>query len=173
MRTLPVLCLLAFACVPDEKEEDSAGTLNPGGDETDCFGNAPVIEDFSTAEGEPIQDSDGGGLQPSMLLLVDYSDEDGDAHILRVDVWWDAVIDGTVDVTAAPDATTEPYALEDAGGTPVEECAGKGGTFELSVGVTGDDLEYETEYDFGVVLYDASDTPSEPAFATGVTPAIL
>ena len=173
MRTLPILCLLAFACVTEEKDEDSAGTLNPGDEESDCFGTPPEIDDFSAAEGEPIQDSDGGGLQPSVLLLVDYSDEDGDAHILRVDVWWDAVIDGTVDVTASPNATTDPTALKDAWGDPVLECAGKGGTFGLSVGVTGDDLEYETEYDFGVVLYDASDTPSEPAFATGVTPAIL
>ncbi|MSQ03043.1 MAG: hypothetical protein EXR71_14340 [Myxococcales bacterium] len=173
MRTLPVLCLLAFACVPEEKEEDSAGTLNPAEQETTCSGTAPVVDDFSAAEGEPIEDNDGGGLQASVLLLVDYSDEDGDAHILRVDVWWDTVIDGTVDVSGSPNAATPPTALEDAGGTPVEECAGKGGTFGLSVGVTGDDLDYETEYDFGVVIYDASDTPSEPAFATGVTPAIL
>lgn len=174
MRWMPLLALFTLACDDGKETGDTAGTLNPGNGNTgDCKGTAPVIEELTLEEGDPITGEGGGDPQPTVLIVAEYSDEDGDAHVVAMDIWYDAVVDGTTDTSGAPGASLAATAVEDDDGNPVEECAGKGGSFGVMLGVTGDDLEFETEYDFGVILYDANETASAPAFGTVVTPAEL
>lgn len=174
MRWMPLFALFALACDPAKDTGDTAGTLDPGnGGGTDCKGTAPVIEELTLTEGDPITGEGGGDPQPTVLIVAEYSDEDGDAHVVAMDIWYDDVVDGTVDTSGAAGASLAPTAVEDDDGNPVDECDGKGGSFGVMLGVTGDDLEFETEYDFGVIIYDANNTASEPKFGTVVTPAAL
>ena len=174
MRALPFLALVALACAPDTKEKDSHGTLSSGDSgPVECFGTPPEIESLIVTEGQPYTPTDGGETVPTIKLSTTYSDEDGDANVVRLDFWWDTTLDGTVDTSVEPNQATEPTALKDSDGNVVEDCYGHAGTFNSGLGVTGGDLDYETTYDFAVILYDKSDTASEPAFASGTTPAAL
>ncbi len=174
MRFLPVLALFAFACTT-ESTDSGSGTLDPSNNgSNDCSGTAPVIDNFEASDqGQTATDSDSGKTYPVIDLMIEYSDDDGDAHVISTDVWWDDVIDGTVDVTKNPDTSTAPQALKDNDGNTVEECAGSGGTLDLGLMVAGGGLEYETTYDFAVIVYDNAKMASEPAFASGLTPAEL
>jgi hypothetical protein len=172
MRILSLSALLLVACEP-EKEDSGNGTLNPGGEDEPCLGNAPVIEDFTAGEGDVIAGQDGEADQPSVLLVVEFSDEDGDAHVVAVDFWFDAEIDGTVDTSGTPDRQLPGSAMLDSADRPVEECAGHGGILGIQLGVTGSDLDFETQYDFAAVVIDNADQASEPGFATTTTPAAL
>lgn len=174
MRWLPLFALFTFACDPAKDTADTAGTLDPGnGGSDDCKGTAPVIEDLTIEEGDPITGEGGEDPQPTLVIMAEYSDEDGDAHVLAMDIWYDDVVDGTVDVSGTADAALAETAAQDDDGNPVEACDGKAGYFGVQLGVTGDNLEFETEYDFAVVLYDAAGMGSAPAFGTAVTPAAL
>ena len=173
MRTLPLLCLLLLACGEEQKEDSGNGSLNPADTAPDCMGTPPAIEDLTAQEGGIISGSDGEDDAPSILLIIDFTDEDGDAHVLAMDIWFDDTIDGTVDTSGAADMVLDPTAMTDSADRPVEECAGDGGSLGLSLGVTGADLAYETTYDFGVVLIDNADLRSEPAFVTATTPPPL
>ena len=174
MRPTCFFALLALACDSGKDTGDDNGTLDSGsGDNEVCEGTAPVIEDFSAEEGPVISGEGGEDDQPTLQLMAEYSDEDGDAHVLAMDIWYDAELDGTVDTSGAADFGLDPTAVEDDGGNPVDPCDGHAGSFGVLLGVTGDPLDFETEYDFGVVLYDNAGMGSEPAFITAVTPAAL
>lgn len=174
MRFLPLLALFALAC-ETESTDSGNGTLDPNdnGDDS-CKGTAPVIDSFEAKdEGKTTVDGDSGNEYPIIDLIVEYSDEDGDAHVLSADIWWDDEVDGTVDITTKVDSAVARTSAQDADGNPVEECAGKAGGFDIGQAVAGGTLKYDTEYDFAIVVYDNADMASAPAFATAITPAEL
>lgn len=172
MRAVPFLCLFGLAC-EGAKEETGHGTLNPGDSAEDCSGTAPVVEDLNVEIGDVIAGSDGEPDQPSVLLTVEFSDEDGDAHVVAVDFWFDAEVDGTVDTSGAAQRSLPAGAMLDAAERPIEACAGDGGILGVMLGVTGSDLAYDTQHDFAAVVVDNAGLRSEPAFASGTTPAEL
>ena len=170
MRLFPLL-FLALACTPDEEEKDSGGTLGVDTGDPSCEGTPPDIVSFTVSEGDPVQDENGNTF-PSLHLTVEFEDDDGDAHVVAASLWWDSTVDGAIDSAAEPDAALPETALT-SGGEPVEECAGEGGTLTIAKGVSGTDLAYSTQYDFGVTITDAHGLESEMAVATGTTPAEL
>ncbi len=173
MRYLPLLCLPLLACDGSKAEDSGNGTLNPSDSAESCSGTAPVVEDLSVEEGDVIKGTDGEADQPSVLITVEFSDEDGDAHVVAVDFWFDDAVDDTVDTSGAPDRSLPAGAMLDAADRPIEECAGDGGILGISLGVTGSDLDYDTPYDFAAVVIDNAGLRSEPAFASGTTPSEL
>lgn len=173
MRFLPLLAVFALAC--DTAATDTGnGTLDPSNNgNDDCSGTAPTVTEFDVSEGDPVEGEGGEDPQPTVLLTVSFADDDGDAHVVSMDIWYDDTIDGTVDTSGKAKANVAPTAMQDSDGNPEEECAGKEGTLGLRLGVSGGSLEYDTEYDFAVVVYDNAKMASEPAFATGLTPSEL
>lgn len=167
----PVICLSLSACTP-EAEDSGTGTLEPADSAVFPHDNAPVIVSFTGAPGEPIETEDGD-LQATILLLVEFIDDDGDCNVIDLSVWADAVIDGAVDTAGTAMILIQDQALEDSQGNIVDEGEGFGGTLGLSQGVTGGDLEFETEYEFAAIVYDNAGTPSAAAIAVGMTPAEL
>lgn len=152
---------------------DSASDTDTATDTGNCSGAAPTIDDFTVSEGDPVTPEGSDTPQPTVLFTIEFSDDDGDAHVISLDMWYDTTIDGTVDVTEAAPQGFSDAALRDSEGNTVERCGGHGTTMKFAVGVTGHDFEYSTEYEFAVVLYDNSGMGSDVAIATGATPAPL
>lgn len=173
MRLLTLPALLAFACAPDKEDSGGNGSLGASADTGDCRGTAPTIEYFKVSEGDPVTPEGSDVPQPTILFMIEYEDEDGDAHVISLDMWFDDVVDGAVDMTGDAQTGFANSALQDADGNTVDECAGDGGTVEFSAGVTGTDFAYSKEYEFAAVLYDNADMASEVAIAVGTTPAEL
>lgn len=169
--TTPVLFFALSACTP-EAEDSGTGTLDPADSAAFPHDNAPVIVSFTAGPGDPIQTEDGD-TQATVLLLVEFTDADGDCNVIDLSFWADTVIDGAVDTSTAAMIFIQDQALEDSQGNIVEEGEGFGGTMGVSQGVTGGDLEFETEYEFGAIVYDNVATPSAVAIAVGMTPAEL
>ena len=173
MRLLALPILLACACAPDKDDSASNGSLGASVDTTDCSGTAPTIEYFKVSEGDPVTPEGSDVPQPTILFTIEYEDEDGDAHVISLDMWYDDVVDGAVDMTGDPQTGFANNALQDSDGNTVDECAGDGGTVQFSAGVTGTDFAYLKEYEFAAVLYDNADMASEAELAVGTTPAEL
>lgn len=174
MRFLPLTALLLLAC--DDPTEDSGGngTLGPSDSSNgDCSGTAPTIEDFTVSEGDPVTPEGSDTPQPTVLFSIEYDDEDGDAHVISMDMWYDSTIDGAVDTSEAAPQGFKDSALQDSDGNTVDACAGDGGTIMFALGVTGNDLDFSTEYEFGAILYDNAGMGSEIEIAVGTTPAPL
>ncbi len=148
-------------------------TADSGGGDPNgpCHGTAPVIDAFTVDEGTPIADSGGGDTQSAVVLRIDFSDPDGDAQVVSVDLWRDEQINGSVNIAGPADTTVADLALVGDDDELLVECAAVGGTVWVREGVTGEPLAFGMTYDFAVVLYDAAGLASEPAYATATTPA--
>ncbi|MBM4391364.1 MAG: hypothetical protein FJ090_09600 [Deltaproteobacteria bacterium] len=164
------LVALALACTPDE-EKDSGGTLEADSGDPACEGTPPDITSFSVSEGEIYTDENGNDY-PTLVMVVEFEDVDGDAHLLSANLWWDDTVDGSIDGAAEPDAVLGKSAMT-SGGEVVDECEGEGGTLNISIPVSAADFMYSTQYDFGVTLIDANGYESEMAVATATTPEEL
>ncbi len=170
MRIVPLIAL-ALACTPAEDEKDTGGTLEADSGDPSCEGTPPDITDFSVSEGDIYTDENGNDY-PTLVMVVEFEDEDGDAHILSANLWWDDAVDGQIDAASEPSAALAESAMT-SGGEVVEECAGDGGTLNISLPVSSADFRFSTQYDFGVTLIDANGYESEMAVATATTPAEL
>jgi hypothetical protein len=173
MRMLPFLLLAAVGCDDSKDDDTGPGSLNASDTDADCSGTPPVIDDLTVEIGDVLTGEAGEDAQPSVLITVEFSDEDGDAHVVAVDFWYDDVVDGTVDTSGAAPMQLPAGAMPDRSGRPIEECAGDGGILGISLGVTGKELDFETEYDFAAVVIDNAGLASEPRVASGTTPAAL
>ncbi len=174
MRFLPLCTLFLFACDDSAKDSGGDGTLGPSDSSNgDCSGTAPTIEDFDVTEGDPVTPEGSDTPQPTVLFTIGYEDEDGDAHVISLDMWWDSTVDGTVDMSGAAPQGFKDNALQDSDGNTVDACAGNGGTILFALGVTGSELDFSTEYEFAAILYDNAGMGSEVDYATGTTPAPL
>ncbi|MFZ5475520.1 MAG: hypothetical protein ACOZNI_01990 [Myxococcota bacterium] len=167
---LPLLPLLLTAC-PDGKDEgDGDGDAPPinQGDDTAVGTNAPEVESVSISE--CVYDFADEGEQPAIFVVVHATDADADIHLIRMSIWWDATIDETVDVAGTPMSESDVYQVSDEDGNLLESADEV--NFGTYLNVNGDEtwLEYETEYEFAVVVYDAQGNASEPGYATYTTP---
>lgn len=157
--------LLAAACAPDDtKDSGDPPPINQGGGDTaDCDTNAPVIESFTVYNGGifTFESVDW----PSMVAEASISDEDKDLELVRMDVWFDDVVDGAVDTSGEAPLAGEPYAQDE-----YDPCTLGTNTYRLRFAVTGNRFLYATPYEFAGVVYDAHATPSEVAIASATTP---
>lgn len=126
-----------------------------------CEGIAPEITDIVAENGGMYSTTDG--KIPSLLFAIQMYDSDGDLTEVGYEVWYDTDVDGVTDTEGAP---------ESSGGTTVDtaDCMADDVTLNLTMGVDGGDLDFDTEYDFGMVIYDAAGYASEAAFVTTWTP---
>ncbi|MBM4366164.1 MAG: hypothetical protein FJ102_08100 [Deltaproteobacteria bacterium] len=170
MRIVSFLAL-ALACTPADDDKDTSGTLEADSGDPACEGTPPDITGFSVGEGD-IYTDENGNEYPTLVMVVEFEDVDGDAHILSAKLWWDSTVDGSIDGAAEPDAVLDESAMI-SGGEVVEECEGEGGTLNISIPVSAADFMYSTQYDFGVTVIDANGYESEMAVATATTPADL
>jgi hypothetical protein len=168
----PLLAVLLAACPAPKDEEEPEDSAPPINQDTDTGGvtHAPVVAEliFDSCV-YPFADE---GDQPAILVAARATDEDADIHFISMDVWWDATVDGQVDVTGPAKTGTEPYHVQDAE-THENLDAASEVTFGTYLNVTGDEawLLYETEHEFAVVVYDATELASEPFIDTWTTPA--
>lgn len=159
------LALLLACSNTDDSGKDSAPPLETG-DPTECAGTNPVMDDFSITEGDILTNEDGD-QQPSLRFVAEFSDEDWDLNEIILDIWFDDVVDGTVDTSGASDISSGLYEMESGA------CTVSGGSLTFDYGIVGDPLDYETEYDFAAVVTDQNGLVSEPGFASATTPAAL
>lgn len=157
--------LLLAACAPDEsKDSGDAPPINQGGGDTaDCDANAPVIESFTLFNGGlyTFEDTEW----PSLIAEASISDADKDLELVRMDVWFDDVVDGEVDTSGEAQLAGAPYSQED-----YDPCTLGTSTYRLRFAITGNTFLFDTQYEFAGVVYDAHATPSEVAIASGWTP---
>ena len=164
---------LWIACAPEKPDESDAPPINGGHEPADCAVNpddaceeafsctAPVIADLRVVNGGEAQFDDG--VFWTVQIDADGEDTDGDLHNMRMTVWADDLVDGTVDTTG--EGTVGGFAqMRDV------ECTTYVGGYGLGLGVNGAQFEYDTLYEFAAIVYDAFDTASEPVIASGYTP---
>ena len=148
--------------------KDSEGTAPPiNQDDTgavSCEGTAPVINELLVAAGDPI--TTDGGTFPSIVVQAEIEDDDRDLHTVSMDLWYDTVVDGSVDQSGEAIAAS-PYQVDE------DPCETGLTTYGLQIGVDGVNFEYDTAYEFLAVAYDAHQTASAAVVADGVTPGPL
>jgi hypothetical protein len=127
---------------------------------------APVITEFTVEEGDIVTNEDGDE-QPSVLFTITSEDEDQDLNVVALDLWADETLDGAVDTSGSPFISSGDVEVEDG------NCSVSEATLAFSLGIVGDPLEFETEYEFAAISYDSMGNASEVAYATGTTPASL
>lgn len=159
---------VALGACGDKEEEDTGGELIDAGSDGDdvgvCEGTIPVVNGLSCVNTGMQPHFETGEDTVTMALLVDISDDDGDLHQYRMEIFLDEEIDGEV---AAADSPFGPVNQT----LNVDECAGYEADVELTLYLTGLNPAYDTEYDWGIILTDASGYESDIFVAACITPA--
>jgi hypothetical protein len=158
------LLLLAIACGGTDK--DTGTTAPPINQDTDtavedCDGAAPTVDEVLVSNGGVVTFDDGDF--PTVLVEGRAVDTDNDLHLMRMDVWFDTVVDGAVD-TAGERIEGAVAQLRD------EPCSVGRGTYGLRIPVGDGRLDPNALYEFGVVVYDAHDAASGLGVGSGYTP---
>lgn len=158
---------LALAACGSKEGEDTGGELIDAGGDGDeigvCEGSIPVVNGLSCIN---------TGIQPhyetnedtvTMALLADISDDDGDLHQYRMEIYIDDEVDGVV---ASSDSPFGPVNQT----LNVDECAGFEADVELTLYLTGLRPDFDTEYDWGIILTDAAGYESDMFVVPCITP---
>ena len=138
------------ACDGDGKETDPPP---PPGTSGDCGENPPVITDVWVEDGGMYQ-FEQDQIFPSVLIWADVEDEDKDLNYYSMRVWFDEVIDGRV--------LAEGDYAETQGTLSSEDCSVPSAQVGLRLAVTSSQYSpnFSVETEFGVVVYDDEDNPS-------------
>lgn len=159
---------LALAACGDKEDEDTGGALIDAGGDGDevgvCEGTIPVVNSLSCVNTGIQPHFETGEDTVTMALLVDISDEDGDLHQYRMEIYLDEEIDGVVSSSDSPFGPVNQT-------LNVDECAGFEADVELTLYLTGLNPAYDTEYDWGIILTDAAGYESDMFVAGCITPA--
>jgi hypothetical protein len=160
-----LLTALLLGCSGDTKDTGS----DPGSvaQDTDtavvtCEGTAPVLTELEVGDyGQlyPFED----GEAPALLVAATAEDADSDLHRMNLIVWWDDIIDGTVDTSGVGNEAGY-YAMNE------ETCGTAEATYGILFEVDGDRFAYTTAYEFTAEVYDDAGLVSNRVTASGVTP---
>jgi hypothetical protein len=146
---------LVGACAAAPEKDGDTGSVSVA---TDCVPEtAPQIDGLSieAVEGDP----------PSLWVELSASDEDGDLSPFEVHLWFDQVVDG--DVEQGEDNLISPGPVQ----LDVADCGATAITSEIEIVMLGEDvLEYQTLYEFAVVITDGAGLASPVAITTAQTP---
>lgn len=152
----------------DKEDEDTGGEIiDAGGDGDDigvCEGTVPVVSNLTCVNTGIQPHFETGEDTVTMALLMDISDDDGDLHQYRMEIFLDEEIDGAV---TSSDSPFSPLTQT----LNVEECAGYEADIELTLFLEGLLPAYDTEYDFGIIVTDANGYESDMHVASCITPA--
>lgn len=121
----------------------------------ECDGTAPVLEEFVV---ESVLHIFEGPELPAIKVSGAATDVDSDLHTFGMVVWWDEVVDGSVDTTGAG-KDTGPVILDR------DPCTSAAGTLEYYLHVDDLEFDYSTTYEFAGVVYDAAEMRSDVVVA--------
>jgi hypothetical protein len=159
---------LALAACGDKDDEDTGGELIDAGGSGDdvgvCEGTIPVVNGLSCVNTGIQAHYETGEDTVTMALLVDISDDDGDLHQYRMEIFIDDEVDGVVTSSDSPFGPVNQT-------LNVEECAGFEADVELTLYLTGFQPDFDTEYDWGIILTDDAGYESDMFVAPCITPA--
>lgn len=161
-----VMLMLALAGCAEEAEKDTEAPPIENDIELEplvCEGTAPELTELTVGDYGELYDFEDGPA-PALLVAATATDSDGDLHEMAITWWFDDVIDGAVDTSAAG---------EEQGYIRMEEqdCATAEATYGVVFEVDGNRFDYETAYEFAVIAYDAAGLATGQLVASGVTPA--
>lgn len=155
MRRAASLLLLAAGCSGDKDTAlDSAAPT--------CGGSPPVVSDLYCENTGLQVYPETGELTPTMTLWADVTDEDGDLTAYAAEVFFDDVLDGTVD-TSRSFGVIEGFVNDGA-------CAVPAIILGTTVYLRGGQPLYETVYEWGFTIEDAAGETSALASVTCKTP---
>ena len=173
-----VVCPGATGTYTDDDSDcdDSSSDINPGASEVqydgvdndcdastpdnDCGSSAPVAS--LTVEILESYDFDDGATA-AVSLVLEGEDSDGDlGGGSKMELWWASTADGGVDTSTDPEADISGGELE-------EGCDDETAEVPAIIQVGGDRLDYDTEYEFVLIVTDKGGTASDPVSATATT----
>lgn len=161
--SVPAFLVSLSGCTGKEEEDSSDPPDLHGEDTADCNANAPVLTSVTINNGG-LQTFDDGE-HPTVGIEMQVEDDDGDLDVLSMYVWFDAVVDGTVDVSGEAPLAVEAWLFDG-----VDECTKFTAGLTLKPEVSGGMFEYNARYEFAVVAKDHHQVASAPMVADGVTP---
>jgi hypothetical protein len=160
-----MLAMALFAACVNDKEDDTEGPPLSGDDtavET-CDGTAPEVSELEIGPyGQLYSFEDGDN--PAMVVSTTATDADGDLNRMDVVLWWDDVVDGTVDTSGAGEEGGY-YQMKDT------TCGTFTATYNLLMEVNGGRFAYSTPYEFAAQAIDDAGLVSEViVVADGISP---
>lgn len=154
--TRPALLLALIGCSGKGDSADS-------GDSACTGGSPPAIVDLYCENTGIMTYTPTGEVVPTMTVWADIEDPDGDLTTYSAEIFYDDVIDGSVDTTSS--FGTNDGVVEDA-----EACGVPALFLGTTVFLRGGQPLYETPYEWGIRVTDASGAVSALASVTCTTP---
>ena len=143
---------------PPDLESDSGEASD-----TDCEGTPPVVDDLWCVNSGLKPHYETGEDTVTMQVWTAVSDSDGDLTRYTLQIFYDDVIDASVDTS-----TTQFNPVSGSADRP--DCQATSAELGLTLYLTGSDPDYDTLYDWGVLVTDAYGLDSELFVSTCWTP---
>lgn len=162
---LSALLGVSLAACGEEKVEESAPPVETETQETadDCVGGTPPVIVSMELENTGVQRFENDEY-PTITVWVEAEDEDWDLASYKLSVYYDDVVDGTVE-QSSENGFSNSGTLSDDG-----DCTAPGGTVGIQIGISGAGIEYDTLTEFGAVVTDGNGLTSELGTVSGYTP---
>jgi hypothetical protein len=143
---------------PPDLVSDSGGSSNG-----DCQGNPPVVDELWCVNTGIQPHYETGEDTVTMRIWTAVSDVDGDLVSYAISIFYDDEVDNAVDTSVT---NFNPVY----GSVDYADCTATNAELGLTLYLTGSDPDYETLYDWGVVVTDAYGLESETAVTSCWTP---
>ena len=139
---------------PVDTTEDTAG---------ECSGTAPQVVDMWCDNSGIQEHYETGEDTVTMELWVEVSDEDGDFHQYSMQIYYDEELDESIDTS---DSNFSPISSS----VEADECEAFSAQVGVTLYLTGSDPDYDTTYEWGVVVEDAAGLESDVGIVQCITP---
>jgi hypothetical protein len=140
-----------------------SGGADTAEDAPTCVSAAPpVVADLYCENTGLLTYPETGELTPTLTLWADVEDADGDLTTYSAELFFDDVIDGTVD-------TSQSFGVTE-GLVDTEPCGVPAIILGTTVYLRGGQPLFETTYEWGIVVTDAAGESSALAMVTCATP---
>ena len=171
-RALPLLGLTVWFSACDRPTADGDSSEPPdlltdsgsGQTSEDCQGSPPVVDDVWCVNTGIKPHYETGEDTATIRIWSAVSDVDGDLVQYSVQLFYDDVIDSTVDTSVTQFNPVH-------GSVDYPPCQATTAELGLTLYLTGSDPEYDTLYEWGVVVTDAYGLESDPLVDSCWTPA--
>jgi hypothetical protein len=166
--TIGLLVGLSLGCDRPTAGEDSADppslqTDSGAPDDGPCEGTPPVVEDVWCLNTGIKPHYETGEDTATMQLWAAASDVDGDLTSYVVQIFYDDEVDESVDTSVIQ--FNPVY-----GSVEYDNCTATDAELGLTLYLTGEDPDYDTPYDWGIIVTDAYGLDSEVYVSTCWTP---
>lgn len=163
-----LLASLLSGCDRPTAEEDTSSppgleTDSGGSTDTSCEGTPPVVSDLWCVNSGIKPHYETGQDTVTMQVWTAVSDEDGDLTSYALQIFYDDVVDTSVDTSVT---NFNPVY----GSADRPDCQATSAEIGLTLYLTGSDPDYDTLYDWGVLVTDAYGLDSELFVSSCWTP---